>query len=151
MVALLSLALAQAVAAVPAPPRRTAVPATDWSCTLEVPDGSRFRLSGRLDQVPVGWDPNGSRPTRIDGEGLPALLGRASFTAGDAGEHFRDYQVGVMHGNETYYVNLKLRRGGAGVAYVTRYVSDGSRQPSFYFAAGLCTSQFDVAPQGAAR
>ena len=151
MSAILTLALAQTMVTEPAPPRVRAVPATDWSCALEVPDGSRFRLSGRLDQVPAGWDPNRSRPTQIDGEGLPALLGRASFTAGDAGEHFRDYQVGVMHGNETYYVNLKLRRGGAGVAYVTRYVSDGSRQPSFYYAAGLCTSQFDVAPPEAAR
>ncbi len=151
MVTLLSLALAQAVVAAPAPARRTAVPATDWSCMLEVPDGSRFRLSGRLEQVPAGWDPNRSRPTQIDGEGLPALLGRASFTAGDAGEHFRDYQVGVMRRSETYYVNLRLRRGGAGVAYLTRYVSDGSRQPSFYFAAGLCISQFDVAPRGTAQ
>lgn len=148
MIGLFTLALAQAPMVVTgAPPRRQPVPATDWSCAFEREDGGRFRLSGRIDGIPAGWDPNRSRPTEIAGDGIPALVGKASATNQEAGEHFRDYQVSTMRGNETYYVNLKLRRGGAGVGYVTRFVSGPDRQPYHYLAAGLCTSQFDVAPR----
>jgi len=146
-----ALALAQTTLIAPAPPRTRAIPATDWSCSLEGEDGSRFRLSGRLEEVPPGWDPNRSRPTQVDGEGAPTLLGRAHFTARNAGDHFREYQIGVVRGIETHHVNLKLRRGGSGVVDITRFVSDGQRQPYSYVAAGLCTSQFDAPAQESAR
>jgi hypothetical protein len=141
------LALMQVSVTAPAPPRSRPIPATEWSCALEDEQGGRFRLSGRLDEIPAGWDPNRSRPTEIDGEGMALLLGKASMTSGEAGEHFRDYQIGIVRGEESYYVNLKLRRGGLGVAYVTRFVSGPDHQPYTYIAAGLCTSQFDVAPR----
>jgi hypothetical protein len=133
-----------------APPLAGAVPATQWSCSLETADGTRLRLSGQVDEIPAGWDPNRSRPLLLEGEGRPTLAGKASATGEAIGDHFRDYQVGVVRGAETYYINLKLRRGGAGVAHVTHYVS-GTSQPYSYFAAGLCTSRFDVASKGTAQ
>ncbi|HEY0111993.1 MAG TPA: hypothetical protein VGB59_02445 [Allosphingosinicella sp.] len=147
---LLALALAQASVVTSAPPSDRAVPATEWSCAFEGADSARFRLSGRLEPIPAGWDPNQSRPTQMEGEGSAALAGKASYTNQENGQDFRDYQIQVARGAETYFVNLKLRRGGAGVAYVTRYVS-GKREPYSYIAAGLCTSQFDAAPQKAAQ
>jgi hypothetical protein len=152
MIALLTLALAQAPTIVTgAPPLRRAVPATEWSCAFEGEDGRRFRLSGRIDEIPAGWDPNRSRPVEIAGDGPPALIGKGGATNNEADEHFRDYQVQTMQGNETYFVNLKLRRGGSGVAYITRYVSSADHRPLFYIAAGLCTSNFDVASKGAGK
>jgi hypothetical protein len=144
---LIALALAQVQVEGPARPLRQPVPATDWSCTFEGEDGGRFRLSGRLTEIPAGWDPNRSRPTQVEGEGS-VLPGRASAISVEAGEHFRDYQIGIVRGAETYYVNLKLRRGGAGIGYLTHYVSSADHQPYSYIAAGLCTSQFNVAAQG---
>jgi hypothetical protein len=134
-----------------APPTARALPATEWSCTLEGEGGARFRIGGRIDAIPAGWDPNRSRPTELNGEGHPALSGKASVTAGDWSRDLRDYQIGTMHAGETYYINLKLRRGGAGVAYVTRYVPKQPPEPVSYIAAGLCTSQFDVAAKGAGQ
>jgi hypothetical protein len=148
---LLSLMLVQAQVVTAASPSTAAVPPTDWSCAFESAEGSRFRLSGRIGDVPAGWDPNSSRPTDVAGEGNDRLAGKASVTVGDAGEQFRDYQVGIVRGDETYHVNLKLRRGGPGIAYVTRYVySERDPQPYSYFAAGLCTSEFG-APKGVAQ
>jgi hypothetical protein len=148
VIALLAIALAQGPPVTAgAQPLARAVPATEWSCSFEGQDGRRFRLSGVIGAVPKGWDPNRSRPTEIGGDGIAALLGKASATNHYADPDFRDYQISTMSGNETYNVNLKLRRGGPGVGYVTRYVSGPDNQPLHYFSAGLCTSQFDVAPR----
>jgi hypothetical protein len=150
MIAPLALTLMQAVTT-GAPPIARAVPATDWACEFHREDGGTFHLSGRIGEIPKGWDPNRSRSADVEGEGMPELIGKGSATNAEAGEQFRDYQIGVMHGAENYYVNLKLRRGGPGVAWVTRFVSSPDHQPYTYFAAGLCTSQFDVAARSAAQ
>jgi hypothetical protein len=149
MIAPLALTLMQATMTTGAPPLARGVPATDWACEFHRGGGGTFRLSGRIGEIPNGWDPNRSRLVDVAGEGMPALTGKGSATNAEAGEHFRDYQIGVTSGAETYYVNLKLRRGGAGIGYVTRYVSGPDRQPYTYFAAGLCSAQFDVAARSA--
>ena len=146
MSALLAIALGaaeQLIAAAPA--HAITVPATSWTCTLETPEGARFRVSGRLDEIPAGWDPNRSRDTIVEGEGAPVPVGRYGMTGAPGGEHFRDYRLTAFRGIERFGINLMLRRGGAGVAHVTRYVENDERQPYTYYAAGLCTSEFDAA------
>ena len=145
MIAAAALILIQTSVTVPARPSPFAVPATDWSCTFQRPDGGPFTLSGTVGEIPGQWDPNAARPTKIEGEGLPDLLGPASSTANDSAEDFRNYQIGTGRGDERYFVNLKLRRDGPGVAYITRYVPKTPPEPYSYFAAGLCTSRFDAA------
>lgn len=125
-----------------APAHAIPVPATAWACTFETPEGARFRLSGRLDEIPAGTDPNASRPATVEGEGPEALVGRYGMTGETGGEHFRDYQLTAFRGRERYNLNLQLRLGGAGVAHITRYVENDQRQPYTYYAAGLCTSDF---------
>ena len=147
MIALAAISLLQASVTAPAAPSAFAVPATDWSCTFEKADGGKFSLSGRIDEIPGQWDPNAARPTRIEGEGFPDLVGPASSTANDSAGDFRNYQIGTSRGDERYFVNLKLRRGGPGVAYITRYVPKTPPEPYSYFAAGLCTSRFDATPR----
>ena len=134
-----------------APPLAQAVPATDWSCAFEAADGARLKLTGRIAEIPAGTDPNSSLPTEAQAEGLDTLAGKYGVTSQHASDWFREYQLSAFRkGGERYNVNLKLRRGGAGVADITRYVENSNREPYSYFAAGLCTSQFDVAgaPQG---
>ena len=140
-----ALVLLQMTVVAPAPASAFAVPATEWSCAFEKEDGGKFKLSGIIGEIPARWDPNAARPTRIEGEGFPDLVGPASSTASDSAGDFRDYQIGASRGDERYYVNLKLRRGGAGVAYITRYVPKTPPEPYSYFAAGMCTSRFDAA------
>ncbi|MEA3017186.1 MAG: hypothetical protein QOI38_1908 [Sphingomonadales bacterium] len=125
-----------------APAHAIPVPATSWACTFETPEGTRFRLSGRLDEIPAGTDPNRSLPTRVEGEGAPVPTGAYGMTGEPGGEHFRDYQLTAFRRTERYNINLQLRRGGAGVAHITLYVENDDRQPYTYFAAGLCTSDF---------
>jgi hypothetical protein len=140
VLAALALAPAQLIAA--APGHAIPVPATGWSCTFETPDGARFRLAGRMDEIPVGWDPNRSRPVRVEGDGPSALTGELGMTGETAGEFFREYQLTSISGRERYNVNLRLRRGGAGVADITLYVENDRREPYSYYAAGLCRSDF---------
>ena len=64
-----------------APPRAGAVPATSWACTFDTPDRARFRLSGRLGEIPAGWDSNRSRDT-----GVAAGLCTSDFDARPASE-----------------------------------------------------------------
>ena len=151
MSALVVLILLQATMVAPARPSPFAVPATQWSCAFEKADGGKFSLSGHIDEIPGQWDPNAARPTRIDGEGLPDLLGPASSTADDSAGDFRNYQIGTSRGDERYYVNLKLRRGGPGVAWITRSVPKTPPEPYSYFAAGLCTSRFDAAARSSGK
>jgi hypothetical protein len=140
LLAAATLAQAQLVTAAPARPY--AVPATGWACSFESADGARFRLSGRLDEVPAGADPNASRPARVEGDGPAALLGDVGMTGDRAGDYFREYQLTALRGRERYNINLRLRRGGAGVADITRYVDNDRQEPYSYFAAGICTSDF---------
>ncbi|HYJ30989.1 MAG TPA: hypothetical protein VEW25_11680 [Allosphingosinicella sp.] len=138
---LLAFALAQPQLITVAPPRAQPVPATNWACTFETPEGARFRLSGRLDEIPAGWDPNRSRDANVEGEGVPLPVGRYGMT-GEGGEHFREYHLTAIRRTERFNVNMMLRRGGAGVAHITRYVENDDREPYFYYAVGLCTSEF---------
>jgi predicted alpha/beta-fold hydrolase len=142
----LLFAAAEAQLVTVAPPRAQPVPATSWACTFETPDGERFRLSGRVDEIPAGWDPNRSRDTDVEGEGAPLPVGRYGMTGDGAGEYFREYQLTAYRRTERFNVNLMLRRGGAGVAHITRYVENDERQPYSYYAAGLCTSEFGGGP-----
>jgi hypothetical protein len=65
---------------------------------------------------------------------------------GDAGEWFRDFQVsGGYPGAAQYTLQLKLRKEGASIAYVTRYLSTGKQVPFEYYAVGLCTANFTPA------
>jgi hypothetical protein len=138
---LLILAAQTLVTGAPGIPQRIA--STAWTCNLVAADGSRMRLSGVTPEFPAGFDPNGSKPAEVAGGG--PLLGRVSVSPGDASEWFREFQVSASRGNETYRLNLMLRKEGASVAYATRYVS-GQRVPYEYHAAGLCGADFSGRP-----
>ena len=46
-------------------------------------------------------------------------------------------------------MQLKLRKEGASIAYVRRYLSTGKQIPYKYYAVGLCNADFAPATGGA--
>ena len=141
---LAALILVQLVAK-PAGASEKAHPATGWSCELTDVSGAKLMLSGRFDEVPAGADPNRGIPIKLTGNGPEPLLTRASFTAGEQSDFFRSYQVNARAGStdDSYHLNLELRRGGRGVANITHYSPKTPPEPFTYIASGLCTADFE--------
>jgi len=136
------------------------IPATAFVCSLARTnaDGTAtesFDLRGLIPVAPKGHLPNASFVLALESASGSPLAGRASVTPNDAGDWFRDYQISRRVGTALYIINLKLRREGQSVAYVTVYDDswnagrDGqSFEPFRYDAAGLCKADFSPKEQG---
>jgi hypothetical protein len=142
----LALILAQSVTG-PAGPTATPRAATSWSCELTDAVGAKLMLAGSFPEVPAGADPNRGIPVRLSGNGPEPLLAFGRFTAGKQSDFFRSYQVSARARttDDTYHLNLELRRGGRGFANITHYAPSTPPEPFTYVAAGLCTSEFEPA------
>ena len=146
---ILLLLLAQATVQMPAGGIPNAVPPTRFSCELTAADGSRFTVGGRTPFFAKGWDPNRAKYVELESSHAEAFRGKVGIDPGDAGDWFRDFQMASGYPGVTQYtLQLKLRKEGASVGYVTRYLSTGQRIPYEYYAAGLCRADF--APAAAA-
>ena len=126
-----------------------AVPATRFSCDLTAADGSRFTVAGTTPRFPKGWDPNRAEFVELESSHGEAFRRKAGVDPGDASDWFRDFQVSSGYsGVPQYTLQLKLRKEGASVGYVTRYLSTGKPVPYEYYAAGLCKADFAPAVSG---
>ena len=135
--------LAQVTIQTLAPGIPQAVPPTRFSCDLAAADGSRFTLAGTTPAFPKGWDPNRQETATIESSHAEAFRRKVGIDPGDASEWFREFQVSSGYPGVTQYnLILMLRKEGASVGYVTRYLSTGQRIPYEYYAAGLCRADF---------
>ena len=145
-------ALAQITMHTLAPGISQAVPPTRFSCDFSAADGSRFTVAGTTPLFPKGWDPNKQDYVTVQSSHPEAFQRKVGIDPGDAGEWFREFQVssgypGVMQ----YNLILMLRKEGASVGYVTRYLSTGKQIPYEYYAAGLCKADFAPTAGGTGR
>jgi hypothetical protein len=146
------LLLAQAMIETLAPGIPNAVPATRFTCDLTAADGSRFTVAGTTPFFPKGWDPNRSDYVELQSSHAEAFRRKVGIDPGDAGDWFREFQVSSGYpGVPQYTLQLKLRKEGASVGYVTRYLSTGKPIPFEYYAAGLCKADFAPAAGGEER
>ena len=130
-----------------APPIAQEVPATAWNCSFQAADGSKFTVAGITPVFPVGWEPNASKSITVQSTHPEAFQKTVAITLGEGGEWFREFQVRSGYpGVPQYTLNLMLRKEGASIAYVTRFLSDGRQVPYEYHAVGLCTADFAPAP-----
>ena len=128
-----------------------AVPPTSWTCGFQAADATKFNVAGTTPQFPRGWDPNRSKTAELQSTHPEAFTKKVGIDPGDAGEWFRDFQVSSGYpGVPQYTMQLKLRKEGASIAYVTRYLSTGKQVPFEYYAVGLCTANF-APPAGPAQ
>ena len=140
------LVLAQTVQTL-APGIAQAVPATAWNCNLQAADGSKFSVAGVTPLFPVGWEPNSFKIIAVQSTHPEAFQKKVDITLGEArGEWFREFQVSSGYpGVPEHRLNLMLRKEGASIAYVTRYLSTGRQIPYEYYAVGLCNADFSPA------
>lgn len=134
-----------------------AVPATAFRCTF-IRAGqnegavTQFDLYGTTPLAPEGHQPNARFPLVLGSATDSPLAGRGSVNPIRSGDWFREFQISRSVGEESYVINLKLRREGRSVAYMTVY-SDwpanarGEREPYRYDAVGLCTADFNPSEQ----
>ena len=146
------LLLSQATMQTLAPGIPQPVPPTRFACEMTAADGSRFTVSGITPLFPKGWDPNRAAFVELQSTHPEAFGGRVGVDPGDAGEWFREFQVssgypGVMQ----YTLTLMLRKEGASIATMTRYLSTGQRIPYEYYAVGLCQADFAARAGGEER
>ena len=122
-----------------------AVPPTGFTCDVAAGDGSRFTIAGVTPEFPKGWNPNRSKPVKVDSS-HEAFRGIVGIDPGEASEWFRDFQVSTYGKDKvSYTLQLKLRRNGTSVAFGTRYESTGQQVPFDYYGAGLCKADFTPA------
>jgi hypothetical protein len=149
---MIALLAAAQVMEVPASGIPQAVPATQWSCEMTAADQSRFTLAGTTPLFPKGADPNRSETMIVESTHPEAYRKHAGVRPREAGEWFREFQVSSGYpGVPQYELNLMLRREGASVAYMTRYMSNKQQLPYEYYAVGLCKAQFNPSASGAAE
>ena len=148
---MIALALAQLVT-VPADGIARAIPPTAFNCNLQAVDGTKFSVSGVTPEFAAGSDPNGMKFAAAQSSHGEAFRKSVGFTPGDASEWFREFQVSSGYpGVAQYRLNLMLRKEGASIAYVTRYMSGGRSEPFEYYAVGLCNAAFALAPAREAK
>ncbi len=144
---MLLIALAGQMIQTAPPPARSRVPATGFACAFTQADGSAFTVAGVMPAFLPGRDPNATQGMALTVAGLPVLEGRGSAnTSSDSGGDFRDFQIVMLRGEATYIANLKLRRGGGGIGWMTRYAPATPPESYRYFAAGHCRSDFEGKP-----
>ena len=145
------LIAAQVMVETLAPGIAQAVPPTSFNCGLQASDGTKFNVSGITPEFPVGSDPNASKFVTLQSTHAEAFQKRVGVTPGDAAGWFREFHVYSGYpGVPQYTLNLMLRREGASIAYVTRYLSDGRQVPYEYYAVGICNANFAPSPAAAA-
>ncbi len=120
-----------------------AVPPTAWNCNFQSASGSKFMVAGTTPAFPAGSDPNAMKFFSVKTTHPDAFGKTVGITPREAGQWFREFQISSgIPGEPQYVLNLMLRREGASIAYVTRFVSDGRQVPYEYFAVGLCSADF---------
>ena len=145
------LALAQTVQTL-APGISQAVPPTAWNCNFQAADGSKFMAAGTTPAFPAGWDPNSAKYVEVQSSHAEAFRRKVGIDPGEASEWFREFQVASgSSGGTQYMLQLKLRKAGASIGYVTRYRSTGQQVPYEYYAVGLCSADFASAAAGQER
>lgn len=124
-----------------------AIPPTAFACEMMAADGSRFSVSGTTPPFRKGADPNASEFVPVRSTHSEAFRGRVvGIDPGDAGEWFREFQINDRTAKDVVYtMQLMLRREGASIAHMTRYVS-GVQKPYEYHSVGLCKADFAAAP-----
>ncbi|NJM51311.1 MAG: hypothetical protein HC843_10965 [Sphingomonadales bacterium] len=138
---------------------QAAIPETQFRCAF-VPlkqdgtTGASFDLYGTIPAAPQGHQPNDKFPLMLGSGTDSAFAGSAMVNPIEASPWFRDYQISRQVGTAQYVINLKLRREGASVAYVTVYdsawgePSDKSEgEPYRYDAVGHCATNFSPSVQ----
>ena len=146
------LALAQATMQTLAPGIPQSVPPTGWNCNFQAADGSKFMVAGTTPAFPAGWDPNSAKYIEVQSSHAEAFRRKVGVDPGEASDWFRDFQVASGYPGVTQYtLQLKLRKAGASIAYVTRYLSTGQQVPYEYFAVGLCSADFAPGAAGQER
>lgn len=144
---MLLIALAGQMMQTAPPPARNGLPATSFACAFTQADGAAFTVAGVTPAFRPGRDLNATQGLALAVSGLPVLEGRGSAnTSSDPAGDFRDFQIIMPRGEATYIANLKLRRGGGGIGWVTRYAPTTPPEPYRYFAAGHCRSDFEGKP-----
>jgi len=137
------LLLSAQLVSVPASGIPQAIPATAFNCNLQSVDGSKFSASGITPDYPAGSDPNEMKFVALNSTHPEAFVRRAGIAPGEASEWFREFQVSSGYpGVPQYRMNLMLRKEGASIAYVTRYMETGKQIPYEYHAVGLCSALF---------
>ena len=145
------LLLAQMVE-VPAGGIPRAIPPTSWNCGLQAADGTKFSVRGTTPLFPAGSDPNAMKFVSVQSTHAEAFRKPVGIDPGDAGDWFRDFQVSSGYpGVAQYTMQLKLRKEGSSIAYVTRYLSTGKQIPYEYYAVGLCNANFAPGAGGQER
>ena len=140
---ILAFIFAQATMQTLAPGIPQAVPPTAWNCNFQAADGSKFTVAGTTPLFPAGSDPNASKTASVQSTHREAFLKPVGVYPREAGDWFREFQVSSGYpGVPQYMLNLMLRREGASIAYVTRFLSDGRQVPYEYHAVGLCSANF---------
>ncbi|WP_188236419.1 hypothetical protein [Sphingopyxis sp. LK2115] len=153
----MSMLLAQAmVETIDKRPQR-AVPATAFRCTMLAVGDSKgvagqFDLHGTTPLAPEGHQPNDGFPIILGSSTGSALAGRGITNPIHNSDWFRDFQITRIVGSDQYVINLKLRREGRSMAYVTRFGdwppnAAGEREPFRYDAVGICVAEFNPSEQ----
>jgi hypothetical protein len=124
------------------------VPATAFECSFTRAGeggapGEQFDLSGTIPLAPKGHQPNDYFPFVLGSADGSPLAGRANANPMYSSDWFRDYQITRRVGTASYVINLKLRREGNSVGYVTVYDGGWGEEPFRFDAAGLCTADFE--------
>ena len=129
-----------------------AIPPTSWNCSLQAADGTKFAVGGTTPLFPAGSDPNAMKFVSVQSTHAEAFRKPVGIDPGDAGDWFRDFQVSSGYpGVAQYTMQLKLRKEGSSIAYVTRYLSTGKQIPYEYYAVGLCNANFAPGAGGQER
>ena len=141
------LLVAQAMVQTVAPGIPQAVPPTSWNCNFQAANGTKFMVAGITPEFSAGSDPNTMKFFSVKTTHPEAFGKSVGITPRDAGQWFREFQISSgIPGEPQHVLNLMLRREGASIAYVTRFLSDGRQVPYEYYAVGLCSADFAPAP-----
>jgi hypothetical protein len=127
---------------------QAAVPATAFQCSFtraseDGKPGAPFDLSATIPPAPKGHQPNDYFSFVLgSGDGSP-LAGPARANPIHSSDWFRDYQITRRVGTANYVINVKLRREGSSVGYITVYDGGWGEEPFRFDAVGLCTADFE--------
>ena len=146
---MIALLFAQATMHTLAPGIPQAVPPTRFTCEMTAADGTRFTVAGTTPLFAKGWDPNRAATAELQSSHAEAFRKKVGIDPGEAGEWFREFQVSSGYPGVTQYtLQLMLRKEGASIANMTRYLSTGEQVPYEYYAVGLCKADFAPASGG---
>jgi hypothetical protein len=140
---MIALLILSQMVQVPADGIPQAIPPTAWNCALQASDGTKFSVGGITPLFPAGSDPNAMKFVSVQSTHPEAFTKKVGIDPGEAGDWFREFQVSSGYpGVPQYTMQLKLRKEGTSIAYVTRFLDTGKQVPFEYYAVGLCNADF---------